>query len=231
MIFCLYLGIPLVSHLLNWLLNLKNHAYLYVLIGCLLLAGTLIPTVKNVHLLLTGKNTVSSVLQMNIFGSGTWCDSVWMLYLVIGFALKRFDLWIHDNLRTSRCVLSFIVCFALLYGFHVLAWNKSIQDSYFYSNVLLVISATSLFVLMHRFCNFAELPRTISSVLTGFSRLSFGIYMIHSWIATALLPIIPIGRGWKLSIILFLACYFGSALLTWILSRIPLLSRWIFLMK
>ncbi|WEV74825.1 acyltransferase [Bifidobacterium sp. ESL0798] len=237
MIFCLYIGIPLVSVLLNYLLRSGKRNYLYILIGCLLLAGTIIPTVENVHMLFTGRDGIVSVLQMNIFGSSCWCDSVWMLYLIIGFVLKRFSGFIRKRLSSLVCLLSFIVCLVLLLAFRLLARQRHLQDPYFYSNILVVGCATFFFVLMYRFCKFeGKYARKFITLFTPISRFSFGMYMIHTWILAICVrwltgPSASLGKGYLLFFIVFILSYAGSVLSTWILSTVPGLRKWLLLMK
>ncbi|WEV73873.1 acyltransferase [Bifidobacterium sp. ESL0798] len=72
MIFALYLGIPIVSSALHYFISQQSRAYLYILIFCAVFFGTVIPTCTELLAWVPGHHEITSVLQMNIFGTDIW---------------------------------------------------------------------------------------------------------------------------------------------------------------
>lgn len=235
MIFGLYLGIPLTSYLLHHFLAMKSHAYLYILMGCLLLTGTLIPTTNYVRMIMSGRSGLSSVLEMNIFGVNAWGGSVWMLYLLIGFGIQHFSSQLDKRLSTPWCLTGFVFSFFALLLFHLWARSRRVDESFFYTNVLVIVCSTFLFLALHKLNGLLTgLPR-LSYCLARVSKLSFGVYMLHFWIFRALSSMahswFGLDTGYFLFVVLVFVCYLGSLVSVWVLSYIPLFRKWLLLMK
>lgn len=89
MIFAVYLGLPLLSQILKFITRPNSRIYAWILLATLLFFGLLIPTAKQVFAAAGVHVTLSSVIQMNIFGASVWGDSVWMVYLILGWVVHK----------------------------------------------------------------------------------------------------------------------------------------------
>lgn len=89
MIIGLYLGIPLVSLAIHRFESGGNRTYIVVLGFCIIVFGTLVPTLQEVYGLFFHGLAPMGTLNMNVFGSYAWGASVWILYLCIGYCLKK----------------------------------------------------------------------------------------------------------------------------------------------
>lgn len=187
MIFALYLGIPLVSQILNFLLAQEEKTYLYILIVVLVFVGTIIPTIGEIQTIFTKQNGIQSALQMNIFGiDSLWGGSVWILYLIAGFVLRKFRSQ-FSVVPTFMLATNIAISYALLLVFYINWHTQGLPSQHHYSNLLLVICTFSLFILIQRFCTFKKpVSRIFIPLIEQLSKISFSVYMIHFWIIRAL---------------------------------------------
>lgn len=234
MIFALYLGIPLVSQMLNFLLAQKEKTYLYILIVVLVFVGTIIPTIGEIQTIFTRQNGIQSALQMNIFGiDSLWGGSVWILYLIAGFVLRKFRSQ-FSVVPTFMLATNIAISYALLLVFYIYWHKQGLSSQPHYSNLLLVICTFSLFILIQRFCTFKKpLSRIFIPLIEQLSKISFSVYMIHFWIirALSLSPKVLSLKGWEISLICFTLGYVGSVLIGKLLSYVPFLRKWLLLIK
>lgn len=237
MIFCLYLGIPLLSKMLLFLSDVKRRAYCYSLATCLFLASTAIPTLSDFRMLSTHHVNSHSVIQMNIFGADSPYSSVWGMYLIVGYLLKRYEKIIEKRLTIPSCLTVFFLSFISLWVFHICMRMIGLDDTFFYSNILVVGSAVSLFIFLKRCCHFSgKVAKHFTGSITKIARLSFGVYMIHNWIFTFIFPVVKssfVGstRSYLLFFILLIICYIGSLLISFIFSYVFFIRKWLLLMK
>ncbi|WEV41853.1 hypothetical protein OZX57_07910 [Bifidobacterium sp. ESL0682] len=236
MIFALYLGLPIVSSALRYFIAQKSHTYLYILAFCVIFFGTVIPTCTQLLAWSPVHFNITSVLQMNIFGTDVWGASVWILYLLLGFILKRFSSSI-ERIATWVLIAVFIVAFALKSLLHICAWKSNFASDPYYANLALVISAAALFPLLHRIFKFSsDFSQKLIPLNAQFSKLSFGVYMIHVWLydlSMSLLakPPINMANQYMVFLICLLVSYFGSVLIAKLLSLVPVARKWLLLMK
>lgn len=241
MIFCLYLGMPLVSRFLDFLISQGNRVYLGILLFCLIVFGTLVPSFQQVlemlHPLLGINSTVTSEMQMNVFGTGAWGGSVWMLYLIIGYVFNRFSHEIR-KIPTPVFVLTFIVPYLLLVAFRYVAWNHRVYSEFTdpYSNCLLVICSASAFVILHRICNAKAVNGKFALFIEQLSKISFGVYVIHPWITYLCQHYVTsmatnTAGQWAAFLISLVISYVGSALIVQLIQYVKPLRKWLFLMK
>lgn len=89
MIIGLYLGLPLISLAIHRFAEDGNKTYLVVLGVCIIVFGTLVPTLQEVYGLFFHGAAPIGTFDMNVFGSYVWGGSVWILYLCVGYYLKK----------------------------------------------------------------------------------------------------------------------------------------------
>lgn len=229
MIIGIYIGLPLFSVFAR-LLNAKPMPKMYV--GLMLVAmmyfGTIVPTLREIFSIAAPNYSIESVLNMNLFGADVWGDSVWILYLLLGFLIKKKH---FDKIPT-------VVCVAVLFGSLIsfFAWNKvkliyGILWETSYANILLVLSAIALFIICERHCRLEGAKRVVVGATRFISAYSFSTYMIHYWVLYAISPFIQGFGQYEAFGILFLSC----AVLPMAIGRVMALSkplrRWLLLIK
>ena len=176
MTIALYLGMPILSVFCH---RITSKLYAKILIFALIMSGTLIPSVAPI-LSFTGHTpSIHSVLRMNIFGASVWGESVWMIYLLAGWAISHGKL---KQIKTSMLsVCGIILPFALMYGAEL--FKHSVQH---YDFVLVVILSISVFELLTRTDTNLISHKNFRKIITSVSRFSFAVYMLHSFIGKAI---------------------------------------------
>lgn len=238
----LYLGLPIVSHIIQFFSKDGTRPYGKLLLACVIFFGTIVPTINSLSVL-SSDLRFHSVINMNIFGTSVWGASVWIVYLLAG-------LWIRQG-SLAKVPVSLLI-FVLLVGIAADSATKAfllkhnMGASVDYSYFFLLISVLALFELLNRSSSFWNGRNVGDRFFATLARASFGMYMVHVWIGQALLLFFShIGlyqQGASLSlplgmvlVALFVAlCTFFSWLGVMALSgwgRFKLSARYLFLMK
>ena len=229
----LYLGLPIISKLVHWIDEEKIGQYGWVLVGCALFFGTVIPTCAQFLSIHFPGYYMESVLNMNIFGADVWGSSVWMVYLLLGYSIRR---GLFEKVHTGILCVALCVLLVFLYVFHLDAFKHGIAWDPCYANALLVFSAVMLFVLMIRFVDALHfrdegLPKRVTCWV---SRYSFAVYMIHFWILATCLRFIPIETSSMrlfAFVMIFGITFGGSLFFARMLYFIRPSRKWLLLMK
>lgn len=233
----LYLGLPIVATALRLFSRDGLRVYGMVLIGAAAFFGVLVPTISAV---LSGWGYVQAihpVLNMNIFGASVWGGSVWIVYLLLGYWLRK------GNLRRVSTVWVVFVavgafCAEVLLKYGLQAYGEGVHVTY--SSLFVLLCAVAVFELLRRVP--LSSSGRIASVTSSVSAASFGIYMVHLWIATAMFyllsqffPSVLSGDSFAIALLSCAIGVFVCVLVSWavvvLLSKIPGCGRWLFLMK
>lgn len=238
----LYLGLPIVASLVRYFSREALRIYGGILVAAAIYFGVFVPTLGRVMIALGHPIPMHSVLNLNIFGASVWGESVWIVYLLCGYALR------HEMLKRFSSLLliaiglvSFVAEVALKWALQERGDGVHVE----YSSFAVVVCALILFELFRRIPARPEGGNLLSRTASWLSLTSFGIYMLHAWMATALLALLhhiapsfvteqlPLSFGVAvLSYIMFVVvCTLLSGTIVWLLSRILRLGQWLFLMK
>lgn len=232
MIIGLYLGIPLVSLTIHRFASGGNRTYLVVLGFCIIVFGTLVPTLQEVYGLFFHGLAPIGTLNMNVFGSYAWGASVWILYLCIGYYLKKR----RDDYRCPMVVVLLVVCFAGLYLLNRFKAARNIPFSPNYSDLFLVVASICSFIILTRIGSAHVLQKASLRIgIMKLSQLSFGVYMVHLWVwvmlGKAIQELLHIYGDVVVFLGRFAVYYLVSVLVVWALSLIPPIRRWLLLIK
>lgn len=232
MIIGLYLGIPLVSLAIHRFESGGNRTYLVVLGFCIIVFGTLVPTLQEVYGLFFHGLAPMGTLNMNVFGSYAWGASVWILYLCIGYCLKKR----RDDYRCPMAVVVLVICFAGVYLLNRFKAARNIPFSPNYSDLFLVVASICTFIILTRIGSAHILQKASCRLgIMKLSQLSFGVYMVHLWVWVMLgKPIQELLHTYgDVAVFLgrFAVYYLVSVLIVWVLSLIPPIRRWLLLIK
>ena len=235
MTIALYLGMPILSVFCH---RITSTLYAKILIFALIMSGTLIPSIAPALSLAGHTPSIHSVLRMNIFGASVWGESVWMIYLLSGWAIS------HGKLNQIKT--SILTCFgislpiALMYIAELL--KHTVQH---YDFVLVVILSISVFELLTRIDINSNSCKKFRNIITSISRFSFSVYMLHIIIgnviykALNLVGIVPPPPGDPLAPVISVLHYIGFLiavvlviyLIVEIIKRNHFLRRYVLLMK
>ena len=240
MMIALYLGIPIIANVLQSFSE-KNCKYIRILMAAGLFFGTVVPSISDFANALGHSLDIHSVLNINIFGASVWGNSVWVVYLVLGYGIKQ--RW-FDRIP-SACILAGIGLSAVIYCiFDYRTIVKGAATISRYSNAVVVLLAAGIFIMLTRSNKVAvKLPKQMIRVFDTVSRYSFSIYMLHLFMMNILVNVFirryspPIGDSFNsilhnLVYFVFVAAAMILAMITaWCLSRIPGAKKWVLLLK
>lgn len=232
MILGVYLGLPLVTFLLRGFEESKNSGwrfYTIIIVSCFIFFGTIVPTLAQLLQAIAPQYAIESTLNMNIFGADVWGNSVWMLYLVVGYSIKK-GYW--NKIRSSILLIVFLASCFLLYLYHDFLMKNGMAWDPSYSNVFLVILTSTLFAIMYRHCEFEHLGKTAADCISAVSHYSFAMYMLHYWILeVCLLFVAYIGHRTIYFVFSSIICFLVSLLVGRLLALIPPARKWLLLIK
>lgn len=234
----LYLGMPIISRLFCWASEKRNNIYLTILIISLLYFGTLVPTLSGYASSLNMLSPVTPVISLNIFNVTVWGDSVWMIYLAAGFAIKRG--WL-SKLSTQKLTICFVFVILLM----IISKTALQSLGGGYANFFVCSSGILLFALLDRLePRLEDSSSKIRAIWNSLAHYSFPIYMIHLWVTGglgALLAVSGVSQeqivelaplvALLVCLLLIIIIMLVSSLVAKILSRVPLARRWLLLWK
>lgn len=234
MTIALYLGMPILSIAVH---KITLSSYQKLLFIALILSGTIIPSFIPLFSLFGHTPSIHSVLKMNIFGASVWGESVWMIYLLSGYAIYK---GILKFIKTSvLSVLGIILPIGIMYGI-----KYSGHHVQHYDFVLVVLLSISTFELLTRGEQLLQSNSVLCALITSISKISFGVYMLHIFVGGAIFQLlkatgldIPIGKSFSglLSIIYYFifitSIVITSQIIMLILRKNKLIRRYVLLMK
>lgn len=232
----LYLGIPIVAKALQWLTENKKNAYTVLLIVCLVLFGTALPTLAEYAPLLDERLGMSPVIGMNIFDGGVWGGSVWMIYLVAGYVTKRGLFRRIPMVALAIAVVALAVVSTGLAAYGMLLGR--------YSNIFLVALGILVFELFDRAQDSLAKRTAVEKALGCLSKYAFPVYMVHLWVGSLVLyalRLLGVGKAFMLGLplganafayLVFLILWFAaSCVVVKLISYIPGTKKWALLWK
>lgn len=152
-------------------------------------------------------------------------------YFVLGYALS---LLLKDNKikkpRLLACILIIIGPIISLLGDYLLTLQQGYHEVTFNTvfSATLCMSVIGWFILFHEW-NLSLAEKTANRI-TGISRLTFGIYILHPLVinyATEWIPYFQENETVLSAILMTLLAFSVSFVLTWLLSLIPFIRKWI----
>lgn len=237
MMIALYLGLPLLSTAIRAFSREGMEAYRRLIAGCAIYFGTLVPTLAYLFSAFGLPQDMHSVLDLNIFGASVWGGCVWICYFVAGYWIRKGGL---------EGVPTWVLAVAAAGGFGgevvlkhgLLAHDAGLHVTY--NSAFVFLCAAAIFELMRRMP--VARGEGARSAIGSLSAACFGIYMIHLWTAGGLFWLIGrmapealTGMAEPVAIlacmVLVVAIMALSWAIVWLLSRIPAIGRWAFLMK
>lgn len=235
MTIALYLGMPILSMACH---NITSKPYQKALLIALILSGTLIPSVAPLASLVGHNAQIHSVLRMNIFGASVWGESVWMIYLLSGYAIYK---GLLKKFKASILILFGIVLpFSCMYAIEFT--NHTVQN---YDFILVVILSIATFELLTRTEKALSLHEKIRFLIVKISTFSFAVYMMHIFVGGAICRALekaagmqmPVGSAfhWGAGLILYAIYIVTIVLIVWflvsILKKNTFIRRYVLLMK
>lgn len=234
MIIPIYLGLPILATLIK---KVKVPEYVNLLLGLVLLSGTVIPTVNYLLAALKLPEIVVPMIGMNLFSPKLWGNSVWTLYLLCGYGVKK---GFFKKLPFWTLLLGMLSAFLAAWGL----LNQG-KDFVSYDSALIVLAAVSLFELVYRLeAKLAKAPKLLNRLANCLSRYSFAAYMQHLTVAGItsgffykILRINLLNSGLGLAkqflcyLVFVILNFAGTFLITFILKKIPPVKKWLYLMK
>ncbi|MBP3223079.1 MAG: acyltransferase family protein, partial [Actinomycetaceae bacterium] len=174
MIIGLYLGLPIVARILP-ALHTQLRFYGTVLLVVLVFFATVVPSASYMGAYFGSNLSIFSVINLNIFSTHVWGGSVWMLYFVVGYALKKGV--VH---KISSLWLLAIFALSLAGDIATKTFDLLHQGSVHvrYDFIFVVCASIALFELITRVSFVNRLQRE-KNFLTSISVASFGIYVTH----------------------------------------------------
>ena len=234
MILAVYLGMPVISLVFK---KLGNTKYGLVLFCLAVYCSVLIPSLREVAYVLGWDLYISPLLSFGVFTPSVWGDSVWIVYVALGWMLKRGK---FKRLTMAQLVFGIAVLFALYVAFaYHYAWTVGIGAKY--SFVLVVAVATLLFEALSRIKVSNAHP--VGKVAQYISVRSFGVYVVHYWLLCALLTLLPLAglnlfayefnslQGIPVLLLIDAVISLLSLATVEILALVKPLRKWLLLMK
>ena len=229
-------GAPLWQRLLSLPFSVQRHStlwFLYTLAGLYLLAPLVSAGLERLtehglrlYLLLWGGTLLFPLLgQVLTVGSGETSGWYYLSgyagYFILGYYLRRFGLpfpvWTAGVLAVLAACAPFL-CF-------LAGWHVDFYRQFWYLSVFVAAMGIGWWALVTEGCRRLSPPAAVVRAVTGFSDLTFGIYLVHIYVLRSFLW----RQGWIAGIapdvlrtlVLVLLGSLLSALLCWALSRIP----------
>lgn len=215
MILCLYLLIPFV----NIIVNKYSSNLMLISCGIVFLSAMLIPNINSIcELVGSGINLDFGLSQGNLF-------SYYMLYILAGYCVSN-----NCFHKFSTLVLSILAFLTFALSCVYQGWEYTIPgaDKTYYNFVPMALSSVFLFALFHRVADKLKERKAI----TYLSKISFGIYFVHIYIMMCMLLIHPLAFHPVLRFLLLEILSVGvSIAVISALSRIPILKKYVFMIK
>lgn len=217
--------------------NMSHVWYLPMILGMYILIPFVASVVKNYDCrlfifpvlfytcYLFGSATLNTIIRVsNQFSSG-FSGDVYGIYIICGYFISK-DLL--KRINTFALMLISIIGFIATVYLQLLSYFKGTVYNVWYDNLFLFITSFCLFELSSRIKTYRAY-----NVIKEISHYSFPIYLTHNIVRSilgdkiiALTPIKP------LQTLLLLICCFGyGLLLSFIISKIPKVGRYVLFMK
>lgn len=155
MTIALYLGLPLLSTALK---KISLSLYKKILLIMLIFSGTVIPSIATITSIISHDTSIHTVLKMNIFGASVWGESVWMIYLLSGFAISKN---VFKTIKTPHLIFFGLLCPLIVMCAIELTNKYSVQNYNFILVVILSVMSFELLTRSERFLSIMPRPQII----------------------------------------------------------------------
>ena len=227
MIFAAYCTLPLLALGLQKIRETHNEPYLWGFIIALLAFRSLVPTAEQYAAFLGHRPTIKIIYSPIV----TDYSRVLVL-LLIGYAIRRGLLMnLRDLLLVSLLIGSLLLLtadgyFRLMYG---QPGTPMLPDT---DNIFVLLAAMMICATVEKITSHRHLPKPVASVFQYLAQQTYGIYIIHFPIVYVLASFWHLTDSNWLNFVLYcLVAFIPSLLATTLLSRIPVIGRWLFLAK
>lgn len=147
--------------------------------------------------------------------------SAFTFYFILGYYLHNIK--IHRKIENTFILLGILACIGISGMSYFLFRSTSVlnESFYDYGTFFVMLETIAIFLLVKRLANYEN------NLIYSLSKYSFGIYLVHMFVyyilgltPTMINPLIGIPL---LSLLVFVVSY----VIVLLLSRIPILNRWV----
>jgi len=216
MILCIYLVIPMFNIVVH---KIDNRLFALPL-GVVIMSSMIIPNLNQMTEIM-GKDLF---IDFNLKSANVF--SMFMIYVLSGFFIKRGILEKASDISVLLVTsLSFVLCVLFQYWEYSMPGDNDINYDFF----MLAICCCLTFEIMRRFTN----GSVKSELYEYISKISFGIFFVHIFIVSAIAGAIPFSGVNRIIVFLILevVSVAGSIAVIFILAKIPILKKYLFLIK
>jgi len=205
MIIGLYLIIPLVN---KWILNSTKNELIYFLLIWVFVLLLALPVF----------NKLTTKIDLRYF-------SGYLGYLILGYFLYQFV-----NLKRKLGLLIFLVgfLFTMIATYYISAAENDFNEKFYkFLSINVVVASSGIFIL---FKNIIIKNKGIQKVILVLSKYSYGVYLSHIFV---LIMFKEIGfthtlfNPWLSIPVLAVCCLMLSLLITFLLSKIPVVGKYV----
>ena len=148
-------------------------------------------------------------------------SSIYPFYYVLGYYIGN-----TPRTKSNRKIVatSIIICFVIL----ILSAIKNVSDLADYHSFIVIILSASIFILVRDTSEYYK--KHYGSFLKLISRCSFGMYVIHMFFINILykfLKINPFSYNSVVLLVLFIIVFVASLISSYILTKIPIVNKYI----
>lgn len=149
---------------------------------------------------------------------------VYGLTILYGYFIKK---GVFEKIRTPYIAVVSIISFAEVVLIQLLAYQKGSSYTVWYDNLFLLIASVGIFELCRRMKHIYGYK-----VIKVISRYSFPIFLIHNVIRAMIrgqIALTSLRRTFQV-LLIWAICFFASLLISWLISKIPRIGRYILYM-
>lgn len=223
MILGMYLGIPFVIKIV------KSFSFksVSIILSAIIITSFFLPTLQVILNMLGIKGNYQSFIALPFLGGTYGMYIIFGYYIVNKNKIKLKSIWIW---------LIILISFLLALVMQLLSYSKlsKLQYGYniWYNNVFLFICSTGIFILFNRM-NIEKINQKYKKIFTYISKISLALFFIHYILQYFLRKIIikmNIMKPMKVTL-LFISVFALSTVITFILSKIKFISKYILRIK
>lgn len=225
MILGVYLTLPFVIMAKDRLVSSGGGKVWYVPLVVLYLVSMVIPAINNLlHLLGMSHYFDSAITETYLF-------PFYYIYIIVGYHIGQ---GAFSRLKTWVVALVAVGTFLFCCGYQLFAYSQKPDYLVSYSSPVIPVCAGALFELCRRG---GESFRRWEKPITYLSKIAFGIYFVHIVIMTGLIYILrrcsmPVLELRPVRVIfLEVVSVGGSILIIWLLSKVKIFKKYLFLIK
>lgn len=222
MIIGMYLGLPFVAKIVKSF-SLKS---ILILASAIFFASFIIPFINILFKIFNINFSIEFVPGLQFLGGA------YGLYILLGYYLTNLNRF--KRIKILNLIFIALISFIATCAIQVVSFGEASHYSYtiWYNLPLLFICAACIFLIVTRF-EYKKLNKNIVKVVTFISKASLAIFFMHVITQTILKPYIvglSISMPLKL-ILLFASNFIICTTISYILSRLKYISKWVLRIK